>query len=189
MPKVLIVYGTAYGQTEKIVRRFARRLEDAGITAVLARGDQIPAGTRPAEFDGIVVAGSVLYGKHQRYLETFVRLHLEHLARRPSAFISVCGAMSSRRPEAEAEASKYRLEFLKRTGWAPRLSESFAGGLAYSRYGLITRWVLQVISRYNGGPTDTSRDWEFTDWSAVEQMADDFAQVLAGHVPAISVPA
>ncbi len=186
MPKVLIVYGSAYGQTEKLVRRFSDRLLETGIHAVVMKGDALPPGIRLGEFDGFVVAGSVLYGKHQRYLEQFVHAHHEHLARRPSAFVSVCGAMSSGRPEGEAQAQEYRLDFIKRTGWTPRLSHSFAGGLPYTRYGLLTRMLMKAISRHNRGPVDTSRDWEFTDWDEVDRFAREFGRLVAQGAPVLT---
>jgi len=37
-----------------------------------------------------------------------------------------------------------------------------------------------MITRRNGGPTDTSRDYDFTDWSAVTQFARQFAGLLPG---------
>ena len=63
--KVLLVFGSAYGQTEKIVRRLAIRLEENGNRCVVARGNALPPGLRLEEFDGFVVAGSVLFGRHQ----------------------------------------------------------------------------------------------------------------------------
>lgn len=189
MAKVLVVYGSAYGQTAKIVRRFADRLEGSGIHTVVVKGDTLPPVVQMEQFDGFVVAGSVLFGRHQRYLEKFVRQYHPQFGQRPAAFLSVCGAMNRKQPEGEAEATKYLLKFLKRTGWIPRFTHSFAGGLAYTRYGRITRWMMKAISRHSGGPVDTSRDWEFTDWEQVDRFALEFAQALPGSVPAALVPA
>lgn len=183
--KVLLVFGSAYGQTEKIVRRLAIRLEENGNRCVVARGNALPPGLRLEEFDGFVVAGSVLFGRHQKYLEEFVRDHHIGLGSRPSMFLSVCGAMSDRTREGEAQAEKYRRAFLKRTGWAPRFAYSLAGAIAYTRYGLLTRWMMRLISRHNGGPVDTSRDWEFTDWDAVDRHGQELARTLAGDSPTV----
>lgn len=183
MTRTLIVYGSAYGQTEKTVQRVAARLKEAGVLCNIVKGDAIPPGLRPADYDGFVVAGSVLFGKHQKYLESFVTKHHEILTRRPSMFLSVCGAAHSETPESEALAQKYRLEFIRRAGWAPRLAHSLAGGLPFTRYGVFTRLMMRLISRHSGGPTDTSRDWEFTDWDTVDRLAREFQLVLAGNMP------
>jgi menaquinone-dependent protoporphyrinogen oxidase len=32
---------------------------------------------------------------------------------------------------------------------------------------------MKRISRKAGGPVDTSRDYEFTDWNRIDQLVDD----------------
>ena len=69
------------------------------------------------------------------------------------------------------------------------MSWSVAGRVAYTQYSLPTRLVMQYVSRRTGRPTDTSRDWEFTDWEAVTRIAQEFAAaVVAQGVPAAAVP-
>jgi menaquinone-dependent protoporphyrinogen oxidase len=46
-----------------------------------------------------------------------------------------------------------------------------SGKLAYSKYGFLTRQVMRLIAWREGAPTDTRRDYEFTDWSAVRTFA------------------
>jgi menaquinone-dependent protoporphyrinogen oxidase len=179
MASILIVYGTAYGQTAKIVKRIADRLTAAGHRVTVWQGDALPAERSLDRFDGFLVAGSVLFGKHQRYLEKFVRENVARLNASRTAFISVCGAAASPEPRSAQEARKYVSAFTARTGLRPRLTRSFAGGLAYQRYGIFTRWMMQIISRFSGAPTDASRDWEFTDWAAVDRFAADLEGILA----------
>ena len=176
MSRVLIVYGTSYGQTAKVVRRLSDRLEAGGHLVTMYKGDELPALQGLAAFDGVVVAGSVLFGRYQRYLLRFVRRHLDALRRLPSAFVSICGAAGH--PESRAQAESYISRFEAATGWQPRLSRSFAGAIAYTRYGPITRWMMKRISRRNGRSTDTSRDWELTDWGAVDGFASEFSNLL-----------
>lgn len=184
MSNVMIIYGTSYGQTAKIVERIADRLKVAGHRVTLWRGATIPAESTVGDFDAFLVAGSVLYGRHQRYLAEFVRRNLGTLNARPSAFVSVCGALIGQWGPGQEEARKYVARFLARTGWKPRLTRSFPGGLPYTRYGFITRWIMKSISRKTGRPTDTSRDWDFTDWEAVDRFAADFESVF-GPVAAV----
>jgi menaquinone-dependent protoporphyrinogen oxidase len=46
-----------------------------------------------------------------------------------------------------------------------------AGALKYSRYPLPLRWLMKRIAAKAGGDTDTSRDYEYTDWAQVEAYA------------------
>jgi menaquinone-dependent protoporphyrinogen oxidase len=184
MSNVMIVYGTAYGQTARIVRRIADRLTKTGHRVTLWHGDELPAETSVSEYHSYLVAGSVLFGKHQSYLLDFVRRNLATLNNRPSAFVSVCGALIGEWEPGREEARKYVDRFLEQTGWTPRLIRSFPGGLPYTRYGLLTRWMMKLISKRTGRPTDTSRDWDFTNWAEVDAFALEFEAWLDALVPA-----
>jgi menaquinone-dependent protoporphyrinogen oxidase len=49
---------------------------------------------------------------------------------------------------------------------------------------------MRYIAWREGGPTDTSRDYEFTDWNAVRQFALEVASDVAREArPAASMPA
>lgn len=184
MSKILMVYGSAYGQTGRIVRRIAWLLGRDGHEVTVWKGDELPPGADPAPFDGYVVAGSVRLGKHQPYLREFVREHADLLNRAPSAFISVCGVLGGTTPDAKQQARKYVDQFLEQTGWHPQVVQSFAGALNYRDYSLPIRWMMKLISWRTGRPTDTSRNYEFTDWERVERFAGELAVGFAELAPA-----
>jgi hypothetical protein len=47
----------------------------------------------------------------------------------------------------------------------------------------LKRWAIQRIARKAGGATDTTRDWEYTDWEDVKQFAREFhASVSASPI-------
>jgi len=162
MASVLIVYGTAYGQTERIAQEIARVLTESDHQTSLVRGDRLPAGMTLGEYDGVVVAASVLVGRHQRYIERFVREHTAWLITLPSALVSVCGTAANPVPEAQHVAQSCRERLLVATDWRPTMARSFDGGLPYTRYRPWVRWIMKMISRRTGAPTDTSRDYDFT---------------------------
>ena len=56
-------------------------------------------------------------------------------------------------------------------GFDPKAVGMFAGALQYTKYGWITRRVMKSISAKEGRDTDTTRDFEYTDWDAVEEFA------------------
>ena len=187
MAEILAVYGTMYGQTARVVERIARVLAAGGHTVTIWKGDHRPSRRSLDEFDGFLIAGSVRLGRHQKYLEDFVRRNVVRLNATPSAFVSVCGALMGSRPEGTVEARKYVDDFLERTRWHPGATIAFPGSLLYTRYGMLTRWMMKFISRRTGRPTDTSRDYDFTDWAAVDRFAGElmtlFSRVHRAAVP------
>lgn len=178
MSRILIVYGSTYGQTGRIVERLASDLTVAGHRVTVWKGDQLPPGVDLHVFEGCVVAGSVLYGKYQPYLVDFVRAQARRLAAMPGVFISVCGALIGDWAEGPTEARKYEALFQQQTGWTPGLVRSLPGALNYTRYGLLTRFIMKRISRKTGRPTDTSRDWDGTDWAAVDRLAVEIGELV-----------
>lgn len=55
-----------------------------------------------------------------------------------------------------------------------------SGALRYSQYGFIKRHMMKRISRDMGNPdTDTSRDYEYTDWNDVRHFDEGFLDGLA----------
>jgi menaquinone-dependent protoporphyrinogen oxidase len=176
--RILVVYGTTYGQTERIARRIGRGLAQAGHDPRLERGERVDVAALDT-CDAVVVAASVLFGRHQPYIVDLVRRHADRLNALPTAFVSVCANADSADASRRTEARGYVDALLHRTGWRPVDTRSVAGAIAYTRYNLLLRWVMKRICRRSGLPTDTSRDHELTDWSAVDAFARDFAGRLA----------
>jgi menaquinone-dependent protoporphyrinogen oxidase len=125
----------------------------------------------------VVVGASIHYGRHPRHLRSLVRTHLGALQARPSAFFSV--SLSAGGPGAKPDAARRYLEFfLRETGWVPELRATFAGALQFSKYGPFKRLLMVAFVGLAGGDTDTSRDYEYTDWDDVERLAQAFAERL-----------
>jgi menaquinone-dependent protoporphyrinogen oxidase len=53
-----------------------------------------------------------------------------------------------------------------------------AGAFRFTRYGFLKRWVLRYIAYRRGQPTDTSQDYELTDWTALQDLTDAFSADL-----------
>jgi menaquinone-dependent protoporphyrinogen oxidase len=176
--RILIFYGTSYGQTAKIARRMDDLLTASGEIVTLVDASSQPPDLTPREFDGIIVGGSIIRGRHQKSVRRFVHVHRDVLNAMPSAFFSVSGAAASPDQDARAEARRFVDAFLGETGWDPALSESIAGAMAYTKYNPIVRWIVKRASKPAGGPTDTSRDHEFTDWAQVERFVEAFEAAL-----------
>lgn len=173
--RILALYGSRFGQAEAILRRVVGTLEASGHSVTMMRADSVPPGLSLRGFDGVVVAASIIMGRHQRYVRTWVSDHVDTLNTMPGAFISVNGAPPEPTAKWRAAANRYVRKFVDGTGWRPRWLATFAGALRYSRYGPLTRWIMKRIAASEGGPTDTSRDYDFTDWDAVDRFGKDLA--------------
>lgn len=176
---ILAVYGSSHGQTEAVVRRIARILESRGHTVEVHRGNALPRTIAVEDFDVILVGASIIIGRYQRYITEFVRRHLMLLNSRPSAFISVNGTSPADSPAWQAAAKQYVDRFVRETGWHPGRTLTVSGALRYREYAILTRWMMRMINRRMGGPTDASRDYEYTDWTEVARFAEDFGDLLA----------
>ncbi|MCU4742882.1 protoporphyrinogen oxidase [Halobacteria archaeon AArc-m2/3/4] len=178
MARALVCYGSSEGQTAAVAERIGDVLDDHDHEVTLVNLKHPPDGFSPSNYDGVVVGASVHAGSHQPYVAHFVRDHREELSQLPSAFVSV-SLSAAHADEAERAPAREMLEaFLDETGWAPDETLTVAGALKYSQYGLLKRFAMKRIAGKASGDTDTSRDYEYTDWEALEAFADEFAALL-----------
>jgi len=174
MANVLIVYATKEGQTAKIARHIALTLSSAGHNAELFDVDHPTPRIDLTRFQFAIVGGPVHAQGYPRSLARFVRKNRAFLERVPSAFFSVGLAVASRNSDGRAQTQPLVDKFLETTGWRPRRIELIAGALLYSKYNPFVRLIMRQIAEKEGGETDTSRDYEYTDFAAVERFAREF---------------
>jgi menaquinone-dependent protoporphyrinogen oxidase len=174
MPRLLVLYGTTDGQTARISHTIADRLRAGGhiVELVDARDDP----PDPTDYDAIIVAASVHGGRYQRPVVRWVRSHAPVLAARPTAFVSVCLGILQTEPAVRQELDAIVEHFRRSTGWHPSETRIVAGALLYTKYGWLKRWIMKRIAGKAGGGTDTTRDYEYTDWVEVRDFADRFGE-------------
>jgi menaquinone-dependent protoporphyrinogen oxidase len=174
MTRILVLYGTTHGHTAKIARAIAETLRSQGASV-----DAIEANAEwpePEDYAAVVVAASVQGGRYQRPVRRWVRASADALNTRPTAFVSVCLGVLQDSPQVQQEVAAMMTRFLTASGWRPAVTTTVAGALLYTRYNPFIRWVMKRIVRKAGGDTDTSRDYEYTDWAALRTFAEDFGQ-------------
>lgn len=183
-PRILIVYATRYGQTGKVARFVADCLTRRGGDVTLLNANELPGhatlphNQTPRSFDGVIVGGSIAFGRHQRSIARFVTTHRDALNTMPTAFMSISGSAADPGEPGRAPAHRAVDSFLRATGWTPGRIELVGGAIAYTHYNPLVRFMMKRISASEGRPTDTSRDYEFTDWEALGRFADAFAAML-----------
>jgi menaquinone-dependent protoporphyrinogen oxidase len=177
-----VFYATTEGQTRRIAERLVAEFREKGFTSrafdvASSDADCIEWGRVRA-----VVVGASLHGsRHQRAATAFVREHVADLNARPSAFLSVSLAAVSPRPAEREKAARLASDFPMEAGWHPQKVVCVAGRLAYTQYGFLTRFFMKRIARQRGAPTDTSRDYEFTNWDDVTHFADAIVRKVAAR--------
>jgi menaquinone-dependent protoporphyrinogen oxidase len=175
MPRTLILFASVDGQTERIARRIGAVLNREA-HSITFKSEHEPGLTAALEAaDAVIVGGGIRVGHHSKHLVKLVRDYRGSIAARPNAFFSVC--LSAGGPGAKpAAAAGYIDDFIRATGWHPETIGSFAGALLYTRYNPFVRFMMKLIMGANGGETDTSSDYEYTDWAAVERFATQFTR-------------
>ena len=184
MTRVLIVYGTTNGHTAKIAAAAAATLREAGIEVEVIEAKR--GWPRPEDFDAVVVAASVHGGTYQRAVRRWASANAAALNRRPGAFISVCLGVLQPEEKVQHEVRAIMARFLAAAGWRPVFTTTVAGALLYTQYNPLMRWIMKRIAARAGGDTDTSRDYVYTDWTALRAFTKDFAASLTPRATAPS---
>jgi menaquinone-dependent protoporphyrinogen oxidase len=177
MSRILVLYGTTDGHTAKVAATVGQALKTLGAAA-----DVVEAGStdvQPEKYAGIIVAASVHARGYQPAVRRWVRRHADALCRKPSAFLSVSLGVLQHDPKVQQELENIVNEFIRTTGWHPTMTQNVAGALLYTKYNWIKRWVMKRIVRKASGDTDTSRDYEYTNWTDVRAFADRFNRIVS----------
>jgi menaquinone-dependent protoporphyrinogen oxidase len=177
MSRVLILHSSFDGQTARIAARIGETLARLGHSTSILSADSDAAFDRIAAHDAVIIGAAVRYGHHSRDLAERVKRSLPAIDARPNAFFSVCLAATHPGPDRSSVEGPLR-DFESRTGWTPGDIAVFAGALRYRAYNPFIRLMMRFIVSRAGGDTDTSRDYEYTDWGAVIRFAADFAASL-----------
>jgi menaquinone-dependent protoporphyrinogen oxidase len=177
MSSVLVLYASTHGHTAKIAARVAAGVESAGVAAELRDVKRDP-GVDPVPYDAVIAGGSLHAGSHQPELLQWVKAHADALNARPGAFFSVSLTAAEDTAEERQPAVDLMNAFLEESGWTPQRSEIVAGALQYLEYDRFTRTLVRLMMKRGGHPTDTSQDYDYTDWDAVERLGREFASGL-----------
>ena len=185
MSRILVVYATTHGQTAKIAAAVARTLRTQGAIVDL---HDASAGPHPEPYDGIIVAASVHTGKYQRAVVRWAQSHRAVLSSKTTAFLSVCLAVLQPEPEVRQKLAEILDRFTAAAAWQPTMVKHVAGALPYTKYNWLTRFVMKRIVKRAGGNTDTTRDFEYTDWADLTVFATQFGQLVdRAHTRSVAV--
>lgn len=171
-PRALVIFAGWHGQTEIIARKLGLLAQRRGYFSETLSADEAGHRTDVATFDHIVVCAGVHMKKHHREARHFIASHLDTLAARRSSFVSVSLSAAALAGDDRSSIEKVVDDYLRNTHWMPANVLLVGGALHYTRYGWLTRWMMRRNSERQGGPVDTTRDYELTDWPRLERDAD-----------------
>ena len=168
----LIIYSSTDGQTKIIcekIKNFSKNNESVKLISLEEAHD-----FNLQSYENIIIGASIRYGKHNKNLYKFISSNKETLEKKRSAFFSV--NVVARKPEKNTpETNPYMKKFLKISNWKPDKLGVFAGKVNYPNYGFFDKYIIRLIMFITKGPTDTTKSFEFTDWSKVEDFAKELS--------------
>ena len=171
MSASIIIYSSKDGHTKIICERIMNFINERNNTKIISIEEVNKINL--SEFTKIIVGASIRYGKHANELYKFIKLNKNILDQKESIFFSV-NVVARKLEKNTPDTNPYIRKFLKISKWKPKKIGVFAGKVDYPKYGFFDKYIIKFIMFITGGPTDTSKSYEFTDWSKV----DDFAKEL-----------
>jgi menaquinone-dependent protoporphyrinogen oxidase len=186
--RVGVFFATREGHTQRVAERVAADLRAFGFDVdVLAVRRSLPFAL--GNYSAAVLAASVHAGTHEDEMVQFVKKHRLELQRITTAFLSVTlsEAGAEMREKSPAEHAQFANDvdamlrrFFQETQWHPTMAKPVAGALLYRHYNFFVRLIMKRIARKAGAATDTSRDYDYTDWLELDKFVNDLAADIRG---------
>lgn len=169
----LIVYGTTEGHTRDLCEFIGRALTKAGHSADI-RDSATADALNTADYVAVLIAASLHVGRYQPAIVAFARDHHESLNSMPSAFISVSLSAAGVNPHDWEGLEQCVARFLHEALWRPKAIHHAAGAIRYSQYDFFKRIAIKFIASQRGQKTVTSKDYDLTDYPALEAFVLGF---------------
>ena len=171
---ILILFATREGQTRKIAYRIAEHLEHSGQTTEIvdAADTKITALLDLERYDLLVFGASMHAGGLEPEMIRLINSHADQIGLKPRSFFLVLLSAATKEPALrETSLTDARRKLDSQLNLKFDSIEFFAGALTYSKYSKPVKWLMRRIAKKSGGGTDTSRDYEYTDWEHVRRYA------------------
>jgi menaquinone-dependent protoporphyrinogen oxidase len=173
--KLLILYGTHYGYTEKIAHFLADEFRLGGYLVDVYDCTKTPLDIHLTSYDAYILGASVKKGQYPEAFRFWVKNNLWEFQGKHTAFFSVClGILQGGNFKVQQEEEKIVKDFLAWSNWRPAMWVIFAGALSYSKYNWFLKRFMRSIARRAGVETEIGRDYEYTNWQEVRAFALEF---------------
>src|SRR5579871_1823169 len=170
--RVAVLYASFHDHTRLIAVHIAANLAACGFQ-VETRDVRSAVAFESHAYAAAVLTAPVHLGRHHADMVAFVKKHRAALEQLPTAFVSVSlsevGAEQSfvspeQRKQSIADVQMMIDRFVADTHWHPTCVKPVAGAISYTHYNFPLRFGMKQIARKVGAGTDTSRDYDYTDW-------------------------
>ena len=187
MKPIGVFFATRQGHAQRVAEHIADTLHARGLETEVRNLRNQSEAVEFDEYTAIVLTASVHFGIHEYEMTKFVKQNRADLEAIPSAFVSVnltqaaaekTAATQEQRTNAAAMVDSFLNDFYVKTGWHPQYVKAVAGALAYTKYNFLARFIMKRIAGKNAGDTDTSHDYVYTNWTALDQFVNQFATAL-----------
>ncbi|MHA1190101.1 MAG: flavodoxin domain-containing protein [Alphaproteobacteria bacterium] len=176
--KILVLYASTEGQTQKIAEAVAGQIKATGNTVDLVDVGKEPD-CDPADYDASILGASVHLGRYQASLVHFINDHVAALNNQPTVFVSVSLSAVSNEAEEREAIEAIANSLFDQTLWRPDQVHHAAGAFNFTQYDFFRRWSMKFIAMQRGEAVDMNADKEYTDWAALERFVADFLVALS----------
>ncbi len=183
-----VFYATREGQAERVALHIASDLRARHISTDVINVRDVRGRIDWDAYRFAFVVASVHAGQHEREMVKFVKRWKRELDVLHAPFLSLTLSQAGaemptatlvQRETARGDALQMIYDFVKQTGWQPARILPVAGALMYSRYNFFVKWMMKRIARKAGFDGPASRDYEFTNWPAVDRLVNDLTPAAA----------
>ena len=172
MSKILFLYSSTDGHTERISRLMMQQFSLTNNKVDLIDCNLMPK-INFSDYDKFLLGASIRYGNYNKNIPKFINHNLAEIQKLKNGFFTVNAV--ERKPDKQTpDTNPYVSKFLRLSSWQPNKIGVFAGKIDYPKYRFFDKHIIKFIMYITGGPTDTSKSYEFTDWDAVKKFTEDF---------------
>lgn len=188
-----IVYSTQYGQTLQIVNYIQSKLTKKGYNTDLYNVNSLPLSFNPSNFSAMIIGTPVYYAAYNPQIVNFIKSNKTAMSSiSVTAFFTVSGSKGypDSLPDKTEQQKKNIDDVYKKyyeTEWAsqfhPTIVDHFAGAVHFRMYNFFLRhFMKQVIlkpwDRVGMFPDGVKRDYEFTDWTKVDEFVENVVEKM-----------
>tara|TARA_Y100001958_G_C21085951_1_gene440683 strand:+ start:171 stop:692 length:522 start_codon:yes stop_codon:yes gene_type:complete len=167
----IIVYSSTDGHTKKICEVIKNNLKHKDSINIIPLNEAFKINLK--KYDQIIIGASIRYGKHSSNIYKFIKVNMDILDKKKSAFFSV-NVVARKAEKNSPQTNPYIKKFLKKTSWKPNKIGVFAGKIDYPNLNFLNKNIIKLIMYMTNGPTDTKNTYEFTNWQDVKSFAKEF---------------
>lgn len=180
MARLLIVYASKHGQTEKISNFISAELVQMGHFVDIFDVESIPETVSVQNYEAVIVGAPVYVSGFPNHLKKWVKSHSDILAFKPSGFFSVCLGVLENDESAQKDERQIVEKFFNESNWHPKQWTIFAGSITYSKYNWFLKRIMHALAKKSGTDTEYDHDYEYTDWNKVHQFTENLVHDLGG---------